>query len=106
MSFPFDRTGLDAADIRKAAALAEEHRSVLDEITEPRLLAGDLWTVNTMIAAGAPEPTITGVLDLDRTAARPRPGVPWSMGCVTSGRSGWSATAWATPTVCGTPTRP
>ncbi|MEV1170528.1 aminoglycoside phosphotransferase family protein [Nonomuraea sp. NPDC049784] len=73
-----DRAGLDAADIRKAGALAEEHRSVLDEITEPRLLAGDLWTVNTMIAAGPPEPTITGVLDLDRTLWGD-PAADWSM---------------------------
>ncbi|MCX5097798.1 aminoglycoside phosphotransferase family protein [Streptomyces sp. NBC_00365] len=60
------RVGLDAADVRKAADLAAEHHKVLDEITEPRLLTGDLWTVNTMLAA-APTPVISGVLDLDRT---------------------------------------
>ncbi|GAB2909726.1 hypothetical protein GCM10027203_06110 [Nonomuraea fastidiosa] len=59
--------GLHGADLRKAAALAESRSDVLDEITEPRLLTGDLWTVNTMVAADAPEPTLTGVLDLDRT---------------------------------------
>ncbi|RSO09918.1 aminoglycoside phosphotransferase family protein [Streptomyces sp. WAC 05379] len=59
--------GLDAADVRKVADLAAEHRGVLDEITEPRLLSGDLWTVNTMLDSAAPEPVITGVLDLDRT---------------------------------------
>lgn len=59
------RVGLDAADIRKVAELVAEHRNVLDEITEPRLLTGDLWTVNTMLAA-APTPVISGVLDLDR----------------------------------------
>ncbi|MEU6714445.1 aminoglycoside phosphotransferase family protein [Nonomuraea sp. NPDC046802] len=63
-----DDAGLDSADLRKAAALAEERHAVLDEITEPRLLTGDLWTVNVMIDPGAPEPTITGVLDLDRTS--------------------------------------
>ncbi|MET7336488.1 aminoglycoside phosphotransferase family protein [Nonomuraea sp. NPDC005650] len=63
-----DRCALDAADVREAAALAAERRAVLDEITEPRLLTGDLWTVNVMIARGAPEPLITGVLDLDRTS--------------------------------------
>ncbi|OQD57530.1 aminoglycoside phosphotransferase [Streptomyces phaeoluteigriseus] len=57
---------LDAADVRKVADLASEHRKVLDEITQPRLLTGDLWTVNTMLAA-APTPVISGVLDLDRT---------------------------------------
>ncbi|MFI1702387.1 phosphotransferase family protein [Streptomyces bobili] len=60
------RVGLDAADVRKVADLAAEHHKVLDEITEPRLLTGDLWTVNTMLAA-APTPVISGVLDLDRT---------------------------------------
>ncbi|GAA3212211.1 phosphotransferase family protein [Nonomuraea helvata] len=73
-----DRAGLEAADLRKAAALAGENRTVLDEITEPRLLAGDLWTVNTMIAAGAPKPTITGVLDLDRTLWGD-PAADWTM---------------------------
>jgi aminoglycoside phosphotransferase (APT) family kinase protein len=53
---------------RAAAALAtaaEADRAVLDEITEPRLLHGDLWTVNTMIGDG-PEPRVTGVFDHDR----------------------------------------
>ncbi|GAA3546036.1 hypothetical protein GCM10022419_027810 [Nonomuraea rosea] len=63
-----DAAGLEAADLRKAAALAAEHHAVLDEITEPRLLTGDLWTVNIMIAENAPEPVITGVFDLDRTS--------------------------------------
>ncbi|WP_406359546.1 aminoglycoside phosphotransferase family protein [Streptomyces sp. NBC_00715] len=59
--------GLDAADLRKVADIAGEHREVLDEITEPCLLTGDLWTVNTMLDRHSPEPLITGVLDLDRT---------------------------------------
>ncbi|MEV0614328.1 aminoglycoside phosphotransferase family protein [Nonomuraea sp. NPDC050404] len=59
--------GLDASDVRKAAAVAADRQAVLDEITEPRLLTGDLWTVNILLAAEAPEPTITGVLDFDRT---------------------------------------
>ncbi|MGW2826405.1 phosphotransferase family protein [Streptomyces sp. NPDC001443] len=60
------RLGLDAADVSKVADLADEHRNVLDEVTEPRLLTGDLWTVNTMLAP-APTPVISGILDLDRT---------------------------------------
>ncbi|MFD9575148.1 phosphotransferase family protein [Streptomyces sp. NPDC059982] len=58
--------GLDAADLRKAAEAAQAGAEVLDEVVVPRLLTGDLWTVNTMLAA-APVPTICGVLDLDRT---------------------------------------
>ena len=37
-------------------------------MTEPRLLHGDLWTVNLMIAPGVAVPTITGVCDGDRTS--------------------------------------
>ncbi|MFD5110334.1 phosphotransferase family protein [Streptomyces cinereoruber] len=58
--------GLDAADLRKAADAAQDGAQILDEVTVPRLLTGDLWTVNTMLAA-APVPTICGVLDMDRT---------------------------------------
>jgi aminoglycoside phosphotransferase (APT) family kinase protein len=63
-----DDAGLDSTDVREVAAIAIRQRAVLDEITEPRLLNGDLWTVNVMIAPDAPEPTITGVLDCDRTS--------------------------------------
>ncbi|MBT2404624.1 aminoglycoside phosphotransferase family protein [Streptomyces sp. ISL-87] len=59
--------GLDAADLRKAADAAQAGAQVLDEVAVPRLLTGDLWTVNTMLAGGAPVPTICGVLDMDRT---------------------------------------
>lgn len=63
-----DSVGLEAADLCKvASAVVGQHRAVLDEITEPRTLAGDLWTVNVMLDATAAEPTITGVFDLDRT---------------------------------------
>ncbi|MFE4670692.1 phosphotransferase family protein [Streptomyces sp. NPDC056716] len=62
-----DGVGLDAADVRKVAAVAAHERAVLDEVTEPGLLTGDLWTVNVMLDAEAAEPTITGVLDMDRT---------------------------------------
>jgi len=63
-----DRTGMDAADVREAAAAAARYHTVLDEIDQPRMLSGDLWTVNVMLADGAPKPTITGVLDFDRTS--------------------------------------
>ncbi|MFG2454555.1 phosphotransferase family protein [Streptomyces sp. NPDC048512] len=59
--------GLDSADLHKGADIASEHREVLNEITEPCLLTGDLWTVNAMLDPHSPEPLITGVLDLDRT---------------------------------------
>ncbi|MEU7184099.1 MULTISPECIES: phosphotransferase family protein [Streptomyces] len=62
-----DSVGLDSSDLRKVADVAGHERAVLDVITEPRMLSGDLWTVNVMLADSAPEPTITGVFDMDRT---------------------------------------
>lgn len=62
-----DSLGLDASDLRKVAAVAAEGRVVLDEVVEPRMSLGDFWTLNTMLHPSAPEPTLTGVFDLDRT---------------------------------------
>jgi aminoglycoside phosphotransferase (APT) family kinase protein len=58
--------GLDAEDVRRLAEAADRHRAVLDEIDRPRLLHGDLWTVNVLIDPDAPEPMITAVVDSDR----------------------------------------
>ncbi|XVQ07390.1 hypothetical protein ACQP1W_32930 [Spirillospora sp. CA-255316] len=41
-----DGVGLDSADVRKVAAVAAHGRAVLDEVTKPQLLTGDLWTVH------------------------------------------------------------
>lgn len=62
-----EQLGLDATDVRRGAVLAEQGGATLDEVREPRLLTGDLWTVNCLLDAEAPEPLITGVLDFDRT---------------------------------------
>jgi aminoglycoside phosphotransferase (APT) family kinase protein len=63
-----EQSGLDSADVRAAAGFAIASRATLDEITEPRLLHGDLWIVNVMIASEAPQPTIVGVYDCDRVS--------------------------------------
>ncbi|GAA2759957.1 phosphotransferase [Actinopolymorpha rutila] len=63
-----DDLGLDATDVRQVAEVAGRHLGVLNRIREPRLLHGDLWTVNVMVAPDAPEPTICGVFDCDRTS--------------------------------------
>ncbi|HEY0804522.1 MAG TPA: aminoglycoside phosphotransferase family protein [Pseudonocardiaceae bacterium] len=67
---------LDTGDLRQVMAIADN--AVLDEIVEPRLLHGDLWVPNVMLAAGAPEPTITGVFDHDR-ASWGDPAADWSV---------------------------
>ncbi|WP_406629355.1 phosphotransferase family protein [Amycolatopsis sp. WGS_07] len=56
--------GLDATDLRAVAAWARRDAGLLDEITEPRLLHGDLWHVNVMLT---PELEIVGVIDHDRS---------------------------------------
>jgi aminoglycoside phosphotransferase (APT) family kinase protein len=61
-----DGAGLDSADVRQVAAVAGRERAVLDEVTEPRPLPGDLWTVNCLLDLAGAEPVITGVLDFDR----------------------------------------
>jgi len=58
--------GLDADDAHRLAEAADRRRAVLDEIDQPRLLHGDLWTVNVLIDPDAPQPRITGVVDCDR----------------------------------------
>ncbi|MGW7362663.1 phosphotransferase family protein [Streptomyces sp. NPDC054841] len=41
-----DGSGLDSSDVRKVVAVASRNRTVLDQVAEPRLLTGDLWTVH------------------------------------------------------------
>ncbi len=41
-----DGVGLDSTDVRKVVSVAVHDRAVLDEVTEPCLLTGDLWTVH------------------------------------------------------------
>ncbi|MFI2204725.1 phosphotransferase family protein [Streptomyces sp. NPDC020192] len=62
-----DAAGLDATDLRKVADLVDQHRATFDEITEPRLLSGDFWTINCLLDTSAPAPTLSGVIDFDRT---------------------------------------
>jgi aminoglycoside phosphotransferase (APT) family kinase protein len=63
-----DEAGLDSADVQEVMAAVDKYQAVLNEVTEPRLLHGDLWTVNVMMAPDARLPAITGVFDNDRTS--------------------------------------
>jgi aminoglycoside phosphotransferase (APT) family kinase protein len=63
-----DAAGIDAADVHEVTVAAHQERGIRDEITEPKLLHGELWHANVMITPGAPEPTICGVLDWDRAS--------------------------------------
>jgi aminoglycoside phosphotransferase (APT) family kinase protein len=70
--------GVDATDVHHATEVARRERAILDEITEPRLLHGDLWTANVMVDPRADVPTVTGVLDGDR-ACWGDPAADWTI---------------------------
>ena len=61
-----DDVGLGTADTQELAGIAAAGRERLDEVREPRLLHGDLWTINVMVVPDAPEPTVCGLFDCDR----------------------------------------
>jgi Phosphotransferase enzyme family len=59
-------TSLDAALLCRLWDLARDHTALLDEITCPQLLHGDLWLFNLLIERTKEGPRIVGVLDADR----------------------------------------
>jgi aminoglycoside phosphotransferase (APT) family kinase protein len=65
---------LDDSDLREVATLAAKNAAVLDEVTEPRLLHGDLWVPNVRLRDGR----IVGVFDHDR-ASWGDPAADWSI---------------------------
>lgn len=69
---------LDAADIRNILDIAQAHQESLDEITQPQLLHGDLWTVNILVKRDEGSPRIVAVLDSDR-ASWGDPLADWTM---------------------------
>ncbi|GAA4300137.1 hypothetical protein ACFQY7_17200 [Actinomadura luteofluorescens] len=124
-----DQLDLDSADVRKVAEVVAANRAVFDEITELRLLSGDLWTVNCLLSPSAPAPVISGVLDFDRSlwgdsaadrtirmavAKQDERTAFWARltlpcGATSTKHGTWApsasnAIAWATPTVSGTVT--
>ena len=59
----------DRLDIPHLSSLLEfirSHPQPLDEIQNPRLLHGDLWSFNILISRGEKGPPIVGILDADR----------------------------------------
>lgn len=56
---------LDATDIQAVQEMAQTHSALLDEIQQPRLLHGDLWTFNILIKRDQENPRIAAVLDTD-----------------------------------------
>ena len=62
------RFQLETDDTRAILTCARVHAHLLDEITRPRLLHGDLWTFNVLVAPSESGWHITAVLDYDRAA--------------------------------------
>lgn len=60
----YDDAGLDSTPLRRIVAAVGAHRDAVDAAGEPRLLHGDLWQLNILVA-GSDDATITGVLDWD-----------------------------------------
>ncbi|GHO98144.1 hypothetical protein KSF_081920 [Reticulibacter mediterranei] len=56
---------VDASDVKLVREMAQTHSALLDEIRQPRLLHGDLWTVNVLVKLDQGNPHITAVLDAD-----------------------------------------
>lgn len=65
-----EAVSIDATDIRELLKLAQTHIHLLEEITCPRLLHGDLWTFNVLVKRGRDtadgQAKISAVLDSDR----------------------------------------
>jgi aminoglycoside phosphotransferase (APT) family kinase protein len=59
---------LDATDVRSILDSAQANQKLLDEITQPCLLHGDLWTVNILVKRSEEGPQIVAILDSDRTS--------------------------------------
>jgi len=57
---------LEATVFKTISDIVRAHASILDEISTPHLLHGDLWTFNLLVARSHDQPTIIGVLDADR----------------------------------------
>jgi aminoglycoside phosphotransferase (APT) family kinase protein len=57
---------LDTADMDAILGIVRSHVDILDQVHQPRLLHGDLWLFNLLVAHTPDGPRITGVLDADR----------------------------------------
>lgn len=58
---------LEIPYLKSILETVREHPQQLDEIQTPRLLHGDLWSFNILVARGAGDLVIVGLLDADRS---------------------------------------
>ena len=62
------RSGVDSGALQRLLSIAENNRPLLDQVTEPRLLHGDLWWFNLLVERTEMGPRIVALLDADRGA--------------------------------------
>ncbi len=84
---------LDADDLKTALEIAETHREIFDEMQQPCLLHGDLWTVNVLVKREADGPRISAVLDADRTSWGD-PMADWTIFLIKHHNYEWVLTFW------------
>jgi len=89
-----DDIGGDGTEIRRVADAAERHADELDDLSAPRLLHGDLWLLNVLVADDA-DGTITGVLDHD-AAAWGDPAGDWTLEKIREGAGTERDAFWET----------
>jgi len=76
--------GLGTDGIERLITAVSVHRGVLDQITEPHLLHGDLWHLNILVDSDPDRPTITGIVDYDAAYWGDRPS-DWTINRVQTG---------------------
>lgn len=59
--------GIESQGAQAAARIVDRHSDSFDKVVQPSLMHGDLWNPNVLVAAKADTPTITGIVDNDRT---------------------------------------
>jgi len=89
-----DDLGGDGTEIRRVADAAERYADDLDELSVPRLLHGDLWLLNVLVADNADD-AITGVLDHD-SAAWGDPAGDWTLQKIREGAGTERDAFWET----------
>lgn len=83
------------SDLKSVLNLVKNQRHILDEITQPSLLHGDLWLVNILVNRGEAEPEITGIIDNDR-ASLGDPMADWTIFILERNSDAEEASFWET----------